>query len=521
MTVQTKLASAYGLAVVILCAMCLISYRNAAKIEETRQCGRHSSAVLQRGEALAESLARVEAISFEYAGTRDPQALSSLDFASAGALSAEGDLHSLTADNLSQQRRLAILEPKLARYLVLLRDAIAAPANTPTGASPREPAAARPFLPERAQLSHDISDLIQQMNAEEDRLSLVRRQAIDEGLHRSSDYLAFGYASAILLSVLCIVLQRGEMRHRTAIQHELENAQAGLELRVHERTEDLRAANLALQAQVEERKRAERQVQQLNSSLEMRVEQRTLELTQAVKELDSFCYTVSHDLRAPLRHVDGFSRILESEYGGELSDEARHYLHRIVQAVNQMGRLIDDLLDLSRIGRKKLTRRRVSVQDLVERAISSYRDIPDGHGVDWRVDPLPELSCDPGLLEIVYANLIANAVKFTRSLPHRMIQFGALSSSDSVTLFVRDNGVGFDPQYADKLFGVFQRLHSLEDFEGTGIGLATVQRIVHRHGGSIRAESQPGCGATFYFTLGAQSMAATTRKLEEVKHVRV
>jgi light-regulated signal transduction histidine kinase (bacteriophytochrome) len=254
----------------------------------------------------------------------------------------------------------------------------------------------------------------------------------------------------------------------------------------------------------------------------MRVEQRTLELTQAVKELDSFCYTVSHDLRAPLRHVDGFSRILESEFGPELSEDARHYLHRIVQAVNQMGRLIDDLLDLSRIGRKKLSRRRVSVQELVERSVANHRESDDGRGVEWCIDPLPDVSCDPGLLEIVYANLIANAVKFTRGLPHRVVQFGALTgSAGAVTFFVRDNGVGFDPKYADKLFGAFQRLHRQEDFEGTGIGLATVQRIVHRHGGSIRAESQPGCGATFYFTLGAHAVVAPAQNLEEVKHVPV
>jgi light-regulated signal transduction histidine kinase (bacteriophytochrome) len=364
--------------------------------------------------------------------------------------------------------------------------------------------------------------LIQQLNAEEDRLSLIRRQAIDQGLRRTSYFLDFGYFSAILLSAVCMFILRAEMRDRAAVQRELEKTQAGLEMRVLERTEDLRAANIALQAQVEERKRAERQVQQLNASLEMRVEQRTLELTQAVKELDSFCYTVSHDLRAPLRHVDGFSRILESEYGPQISEDARHYLHRIVEAVNQMGRLIDDLLDLSRIGRKKLSRRRVSVQELVERAVANYRDTDDARGVEWCIDPLPDVSCDSGLLEIVYANLIANAVKFTRGVPHRVIQFGALfSATGAATFFVRDNGVGFDPKYADKLFGAFQRLHRQEDFEGTGIGLATVQRIVHRHGGSIRAESQPGCGATFYFTLGAQAAVAPMRNLEEVKHVRV
>ncbi len=527
MTFQTKLATAYGLAVVVLCAMCFVSYRNAQKVEETRVWGRHSNAVLHRGEALVQGLARLEAISFEYAGSHDAQALASFDAERKSALVAQRDLRMLTADNLSQQQRLDVLEPKLSRYLDLLRAAIESPSGdsavaTPKPASRNQAPALRPLSPERTDLSRDIAGLVRQLNAEEDRLSLVRREAIDQGLRLTSYYLDFGYASAILLSAICFVILRAEMRHRASVQHELEKTQAGLELRVLERTEALRAANLALQAQVEERKRAERQVQQLNSLLEMRVEQRTLELTQAVKELDSFCYTVSHDLRAPLRHVDGFSRILESEFGPELSQDARHYLHRIVQAVNQMGRLIDDLLDLSRIGRKKLSRRRISVRDLVERSVANYRDSDDARGVEWRIDPLPDVSCDPGLLEIVYANLITNAVKFTRGIPNRLVQFGAITgSAGAVTFFVRDNGVGFDPKFADKLFGAFQRLHRQEDFEGTGIGLATVQRIVHRHGGSIRAESQPGCGATFYFTLGARPVAAPAQNLEEVKHVPV
>ena len=246
-----------------------------------------------------------------------------------------------------------------------------------------------------------------------------------------------------------------------------------------------------------------------------------IELTQAVRELDAFCYSVAHDLRAPLRHVDGFARILETEYQPQLQGEAQHYLGRVVDGVNQMGRLIDDLLELSRISRKKLVRRSVSTHEMIERVIGNFRVMPEARTVEWRVDPLPNLYCDPALLEVVLTNLISNAVKFTRDARPRMIHFGTVNAAGSASLFIRDNGVGFDPQYADKLFGVFQRLHRQEDFPGTGIGLATVQRIVQRHGGSIRAESQPGSGATFYFTMGAQSLVAPAISQEEVSHVRV
>ena len=511
MTFQGRLATAYGLAMVILCAMAVVSYRNTSSVEASRLWSRHSRVVLHRVEAISEGLDRIDAISFDHAETADADQLAAMDRISAETVRTEKDLRMLTADDSSQRQRLDALEPKIQRYLQLLRDAVA----------PMNGGAARSSAPERATLSREIASILQQLNAEEERLALVRRQEIDAGLQRTSYLLVFGYASAILLSALCLIILRNEMRARGRVQRELKQAQAELEQRVYERTEDLRAANLALQSQIDERKKAEQQVQLLNASLEMRVEQRTLELTQAVKELDSFCYTVSHDLRAPLRHVDGFSRILESEFSSELSPDARHYLDRIVKAVNQMGRLIDDLLELSRIGRKKLSRKRVSVQELIERLIANYGVSEEGRPVEWRLDPLPEVNCDPGLLEVVYANLIENAVKFTRDARPRVIQLGVLHSAGNPTLFVRDNGVGFDPKYADKLFGVFHRLHRQEDFDGTGIGLATVQRIIQRHGGAIRAESQVGCGATFYFTLGAQPAAMPAPRQEEVEHVRV
>lgn len=245
------------------------------------------------------------------------------------------------------------------------------------------------------------------------------------------------------------------------------------------------------------RHRSEEQIRKLNIELN----QKLAELRVVNQELESFSYSVSHDLRAALRHIDGFTRILIDEHAAELSAEGRRYLNRVLNAVTHTGNLVDDLLDLARIGRKELERKKTSLGEVVRRAMAS---VPVGKGrgeIEWRIEPLPEVNCDPNLLELVFTNLLSNAVKFTRTRQTAVIEVGSLQSGGVEAFFVRDNGVGFDPKYADKLFGVFQRLHRQDEFEGTGVGLATVQRIVHRHGGEVWAESELGRGTTFFFTL--------------------
>ncbi len=249
---------------------------------------------------------------------------------------------------------------------------------------------------------------------------------------------------------------------------------------------------------VTERQRFDQQIRDLNEELEKRV----ADLAAMNKELESFSYSVSHDLRAPLRHIDGFARILRDEYSRDISPEAEQYLGRILVAANHMGRLIDDLLNLARIGRKELSRKNVDLGVLVGQLAADLSSEGSDRQIAWQIDALPERDCDPGLLTLVFSNLLSNAAKFTKNQTHPAIHVGAVTKDGEEAFFVRDNGVGFDPKYADKLFGVFQRLHSQEEFEGTGVGLATVQRIIHRHGGRIWAESQPGRGATFFFTLG-------------------
>jgi len=265
---------------------------------------------------------------------------------------------------------------------------------------------------------------------------------------------------------------------------------------------------------ISSRRASEEQIQKLNAELMQRVD----ELAGANRELESFSYSVSHDLRAPLRHMDGFARILREEYSGAMPVEAIRYLDRILTAATHMGQLVDDLLNLARIGRTELKREKRQIAGLVKQVMAELPAEAQERSIEWRIEPLPEMNCDPGLVKLVFANLLANAVKFTRNQASALIEVGSRVTDGQLTIFVRDNGVGFDPQYADKLFGVFQRLHRQEDFEGTGIGLVTVQRIVRRHGGEIWVKSQVDAGATFFFTLGPLSQSSDEPRTKEIEH---
>lgn len=246
---------------------------------------------------------------------------------------------------------------------------------------------------------------------------------------------------------------------------------------------------------------AEEQVARLNADLELRVAERTAELRAAIKELEAFTYSVSHDLRAPLRALDGFSALLAEEHGGVLPGEARRYVGFIRDSAQRMGQLIDDLLDFSRLNRASMTRRRVQSTALVRHAWDSLEHQRAGRAVELRLGMLPDCEGDPALLRQVWVNLLSNAIKYTRGRAPAIIEVSSVMRGEVVEYCVRDNGVGFDMRYVHKLFGVFERLHRSEEFEGTGVGLAIVQRIVQRHGGQVRAESHLGESASFYFTL--------------------
>jgi PAS domain S-box-containing protein len=253
---------------------------------------------------------------------------------------------------------------------------------------------------------------------------------------------------------------------------------------------------------ITDRRRADAEIRELNANLERRVAERTEELELANRELEAFSYSVSHDLREPLRAVNGFSEALLEDFGAELPAEGRRFVDNIRNGAMRMGRLIDDLLAFSRLSRQPLRRRSVDVRSLVEGCVNLVK--PAESKATLSIGELPDCDADPGLLEQVFTNLISNAFKYSRNREAPLVNVEARrDEAGSVVYLVRDNGTGFDMKYADKLFKVFQRLHRSAEFEGTGVGLAVVHRIVVRHGGRIWAESAPEQGATFFFTLGA------------------
>lgn len=272
---------------------------------------------------------------------------------------------------------------------------------------------------------------------------------------------------------------------------------------VLQRDEPLRV--LEISTDITRRKRAEEELHSLNQHLETR----NTELATANEDLESFTHTVAHDLRAPLRHIQAYSKLLEESLGSELSPAVQDNLQRIAESSQHMGLLIDDLLSLARVGRRELNVQATGLGSVVAEVLRELKPDLENRDVRCHTGDLPFVECDAGLMKVVFYNLLSNAVKYTRPRQTAIIEVGQTPYDGQRVIFVRDNGVGFNMKYADKLFGVFQRLHRREDFEGTGVGLATVQRIIHKHGGRIWAEAELDKGATFYFTLGQAEKTVT------------
>ncbi len=370
-------------------------------------------------------------------------------------------------------------------------------------------------LPQYLRYATVLSGRSQTQQARMDRLGELIRQQLDAEAAAIAQRREQGYDAVRQLALSGAAKQVADSIHQTVAELQSEERRA-LQRRVAESTASTRNTILLLglgtllqlallgsvyyliRHDVTERRRVAAELQ------------RRGELLQAAnKELEAFSYSVSHDLRAPLRHIDGYTALLAKSAGDSLNEKAQRYLQTISASATQMGQLIDDLLVFSRMGRQEMLQTRVNLDQLVKTILQDLRLDLQGRSISWTIGALPEVQGDPAMLRQVFSNLIANAIKFTATRAMAKIEIGCDSSSpDEVVIFVRDNGVGFDMQYASKLFGVFQRLHRAEEFEGTGIGLANVRRIVHRHGGRTWAEGTLDHGATFYVGLPRKKVSA-------------
>lgn len=254
-----------------------------------------------------------------------------------------------------------------------------------------------------------------------------------------------------------------------------------------------------------ERERLEQKFRKLNEELEQRIRERTEELEAANKELEAFSYSVSHDLRAPLNNIHGYSSLLVERYAPSMDDTGRKYLDNIKHGAVRMSALIDDLLTLAKVSRQGLHFRDVNLNVLVKETVKEFEGETADRQIEWRVGALPNVTCDYGLMRQVFMNLLSNAVKYTRRSLRPLIEIGFQTVDGKEAFVVRDNGVGFDMADASKVFAPFQRLHREKEFEGSGVGLATVERIIHKHAGTIWARSEQGLGTTFYFTIGSEA----------------
>lgn len=460
MTSTSKLIAACAL--IIIASIGVLSYWSQVRYEEDRAWVRHTYLVVETLQTLRLDIAQTVTGQRGYLLAGQPRHLE-MYLTGLQQIGQDGTkLADLISDNPSERESIRRLYPLIAARLKELGDGIEVRQRSGLLAGVEVVAHGN----KGEQLMGQIAAQIDEMRRAEAQLLSVRLDTAAASAHRIKIIIVYGNALAIL-----ILLIKGFVIHWETGKRNLAE-------------QDLKTAN-------------------------ERLERRTAELSETNIEMESFAYSVAHDLRAPLRHIAGYAGVLTEDYAPFLDTEGLRYLGKIGEGAKKMGRLVDDLLGLSQIGRQELSLEETSMDLLVKQTIEEVAPDCAGRQVEWTITDLSSVVCDPGLMKQVFVNLLSNAVKYTGKRENAVIEVGQTMQNGERVIFVRDNGAGFEMQYVGKLFGVFQRLHKERDFEGTGVGLAIVQRIIRKHGGRIWAEAELDRGATFYFTLGVPEVQAT------------
>ena len=443
---ETKIAAVALLSFIVVGAVCALSYRSVHEARATSRMVAHTYEVLTELNAAVGNLTDAEAGTRGYLLTGDNSYLGRQTKNFVKSRAALRELAGSTRDDAAQQARLASLRQKFDDKIAFLEET-ARLRQTGSEESAREF-----FETGRGrQIMDEVRETAGAFEASE-RLLLGQRQSNAAASTQNTEKLVLiaGAVNGLLLALTFLAIRR-EMIAR----EQLEN-------RLRDEAKKLAAMN---------------------------------------EELEAFSYSVSHDLRAPLRHISGFGELLRQHLGDRADSKVHRFINVVGESTRHMGVLIDQLLAFARMGRADLQRSKVDLAALVRSVIENLQVSVNGRDIEWQIGPLPEVQADAGMIRQVFTNLIENALKYTRSRPRAVIEIRGEKRNGEFLFYVRDNGVGFDPQYAGKLFGVFQRLHQSEEFEGTGIGLANVRRVIQKHGGRTWAEAELDAGATFYFTL--------------------
>jgi signal transduction histidine kinase len=496
MTSSSKAIAACALLIVICVGT--LSFWSEVWNEKDREWVTHTLLVVEKLQAIRIDITQAETGHRGYMLTGQDRYL---ELYRAGADQVRQDmkeLPDLIVDDPRERKATQRLEPLIAARLAELADGIEVRRQSGLPAGVEAVARANNGEKWMGQIAAQIGE----MRATQELLLSRRQETAAASTRKIKVVIVLGNALAVLILLVKGFVIHWETGMRNLAEQDLKQANERLEGRTSEletRTAELLASN----------KKLENRTAELLAS-NSKLENRTAELLEANVEMESFAYSVAHDLRAPLRHIAGYSNVLTQDYGPQLGGEGRRYLGKLVDGAQRMGRLVDDLLNLSKIGRQELALEATPLELLVRQAVEELAPEGPGREIEWRIGDLFIAKCDPGLMRQVFVNLLSNAVKYSGKREHAVIEVGQVMQNGERVVFVRDNGVGFERQYAGKLFGVFQRLHKAGDFEGTGVGLAIVQRIIRKHGGRIWAEAELDKGATFFFTLGTPEISPAT-----------